>query len=302
LQAQAALLNDIQRKRALAAANEIDAEKKLPYRDVPPDGLWKKQAVKAKAQVTPTPTPPSALRSVPHPIPNPTPPPYRTPTPMSPKNFFPTQFSTWIPRGYPDPDTIPQIPLALSRGGSIDIPHASSVVGLNLLQWGSTFSASSSAPAKNLGELDGILDKNSEEFLSSHRTVRVGPLSFSGEKNIFGMTDYEIGLHFGSQKVIAPNGVTVEFSHSIAFRGESMGSGLLNRVVTIEYNFLDYTAESSVPSLPANSASAGVYLKISPLRLALVAIIVLGAVLGVSQIIQIIQGSPLGDPIPVFQS
>jgi len=51
--ATAALLNDIQRKRALAAANEIDAEKKLPYRDVPPDGGWKNQSVKAKAQVTP---------------------------------------------------------------------------------------------------------------------------------------------------------------------------------------------------------------------------------------------------------
>ena len=34
----AALLDDIQRDRALAAVNEIAAEKKLPYREMPPEG------------------------------------------------------------------------------------------------------------------------------------------------------------------------------------------------------------------------------------------------------------------------
>jgi len=65
----------------------------------------------------------------------------------------PSQPDSFPPRGYPDPNSIPQIPLALSRGGSIDIPHPSSVIGLNLVQWGSSFSASTSIPARSLAEL-----------------------------------------------------------------------------------------------------------------------------------------------------
>jgi hypothetical protein len=52
------------------------------------------------------------------------------------------------------------------------------------------------------------------------------------------LTDYEIGLSLDTKQVAAPNGVTVEFSRSLAFRGESWGSGWLNRVVTFEYNKL----------------------------------------------------------------
>lgn len=106
------------------------------------------------------------------------------------------------------------------------------------------------------------------------------------------MMDYEIGVMFGTQQVTAPNGVTVEFSRSIALRGESMGGGLLNRVMTFESNYLDYTAESDVPELPANSAQAGVYVKIAPLRTAAALALVVG-------LWQVLSTSPLGNPLPV---
>ncbi len=201
----------------------------------------------------------------------------------------PTPPSSWKPRGYPDPNTIPQIPLALSRGGSLDIPHASSVLGLNLVQWGSTFAASTSVPARSLGELHEEMDGKSS---SVQRSVKLGPLSLSGHRNVYGMMDYEIGLTFGTKQVTAPNGVTVEFSRSMAVRGESMGGGPLNRVMTFEFNYLDYTAESDVPALPANSAQAGVYVKIAPLRTVAVLVLIYG-------LWQILSTSPLGNPLPV---
>jgi hypothetical protein len=85
------------------------------------------------------------------------------------------------------------------------------------------------------------------------------------------LTDYEIGLSLDTKQVAAPNSVTVEFSRSLAFRGESWGSGWLNRAVTFEYNYLDYTATAPVPELPANSAQAGVYVKVTTWRLAVAA-------------------------------
>lgn len=201
----------------------------------------------------------------------------------------PTPPSSWKPRGYPDPNSIPQIPLALSRGGSIDIPHASSVIGLNLIQWGSTFSASTSVPARSLAELHEEMDGKPS---SMQRAVKIGPLSLSGHRNVYGMMEYEIGVTFGTKQVTAPNGVTVEFSRSIALRGESMGSGLLNRVMTFEANYLDYTAKSDVPELPANSAQAGVYVKIAPLQFAV-------AVVAVAVAMWALNTTPLGNPLPV---
>jgi hypothetical protein len=205
----------------------------------------------------------------------------------------PTPPSSWKPRGYPDPNSIPQIPLALSRGGSIDIPHASSVIGLNLVQWGSTFSASTSVPAHSLAELHEEMDGKPS---SVQCTAQLGPLSLSGHRNIYGMMDYEIGMTFGTRQVTAPNGVTVEFSRSIALRGESMGGGLLNRVMTFESNYLDYTAESDVPELPANSAQAGVYVKIAPLQFAVAVVAVVAAIYGLSWAFNT---TPLGNPLPV---
>jgi hypothetical protein len=203
----------------------------------------------------------------------------------------PTPPSSWKPRGYPDPNSIPQIPLALSRGGSIDIPHASSVLGLNLVQWGSTFSASTSVPAGSLAELHEEMDGKPS---SVQRSVRLGPLSLSGHRNVYGVMDYEIGLTFGTKQVTAPNGVTVEFSRSMALRGESMGGGLLNRVMTFEFNYLDYTAESDMPELPANSAQAGMYVKIAPLQLSLVVVAVVVAVVA---IIYGLNTTPLRSPV-----
>jgi hypothetical protein len=205
----------------------------------------------------------------------------------------PTPPSSWKPRGYPDPNSIPQIPLALSRGGSIDIPHASSVLGLNLVQWGSTFAASTSVPAGSLAELHEEMDGKPS---SVQRSVRLGPLSLSGHQNVYGVTDYEIGLTFGTKQVTAPNGVTVEFSRSMALRGESMGGGLLNRVMTFESNYLDYTAESDMPELPANSAQAGMYVKIAPLRTAAALVVLVAAGYGLWQVLST---SPLGNPLLV---
>lgn len=110
------------------------------------------------------------------------------------------------------------------------------------------------------------------------------------------MVDYEIGLTFGTKQVTAPNGATVEFSRSFALRGESMGSGLLNRVVTVEYNYLDYTALSDVPELPATSAQAGVYVKIAPWQLAAVAVAAAVAVYGIAWALRT---TPLRYPLPV---
>lgn len=212
-----------------------------------------------------------------------------TKTPSSP----PSNSPSWLPRGYPDPNSIPQIPLALSRGGSIDIPHASSVLGLNLVQWGSTFSASTSIPARSLAELHEEMDGKPS---SVQRSVRLGPLSLSGYRNVYGMMDYEIGLTFGTKEVPAPNGVTVEFSRSLTFRGESLGRGWLNRVVTFEFNYLDYTVASDVPELPANSAQAGIYVKIAPLQFMVVAAAVAAAV---AAGIWAFSTTPLGNPLPV---
>jgi hypothetical protein len=194
----------------------------------------------------------------------------------------PSQPDSFPPRGYPDPNSIPQIPLALSRGGSIDIPHPSSVIGLNLIQWGSSFSASASIPARSLAELH---EEMAGAPPSVERSVKLGPLSLSVHRNQYGLTDYKIGLSLGTKQVAAPNGVTVEFSRSLAFRGESWGSGWLNRVVTFEYNYLDYTATAPVPELPANSAQAGVYVKVTPWRLAVAAAVAAVAVYGLWQII-----------------
>jgi hypothetical protein len=208
----------------------------------------------------------------------------------------PSTSPSWLPRGYPDPNSIPQIPLALARGVSLDIPHASSVIGLNLVQWGSTFSASSSAPAESFAELH---EKMAAAPDSVHRSVKVGPLTLSGHRNAFGMTDYEIGFNVGTRRVTAPNGVSVEFSRSLAFRGESLGRGWFNRVVTFEYNYLDYTARSDVPGLPANSAQAGVYVKIAPLRLAAAAALVAAGIAAGYGLWQVLSTSPLGNPLPV---
>jgi len=234
--------------------------------------------------------------------PNPTPSPYRTPMPNEIQDS-PSNQPSLPPSGYPNPSSIPQIPLALSRGGSIDIPHASSVVGLNLVQWGSTFSASTSLPAESLAELHKEM---AGEPSNVDRSVKLGPLSLSGHRNIYGMTDYEIGVTLGTKQVTAANGVTVEFSRSFAMRGENMGSGLLNRIMTFEANYLDYTAENDVPELPANSASAGVYVKVAPARLAAAAVIV-GVVaaaavivaVGVYGLWQLLTTSPINTAIPV---
>ncbi len=214
-----------------------------------------------------------------------------------PNQFPPSQIHPeWPPYGYPNPNTIPQIPLALSRGGSIDIPHVSSVLGLNLIQWGSTFSASTSVPAQSLAELH---EEMAGKPSSVQRSVKLGPLSLSAHRNIYGMLDYEIGVTYGRKQMTAPNGVTVEFSRSFAFRGESLGPGALNRVVTLEANYLDYVAESNVPELPANSAQAGVYVKIAPLRTAAALALVAVVVYGVYGLWQLLSTSPLGNPLPV---
>lgn len=204
-----------------------------------------------------------------------------------------SQPSAWPPRGYPDPNRIPQIPLALARGGSLDIPHATSIIGLSLVQWGFTVSAATSIPARSLAELH-------EEMTgvppSVERSVKLGHLRLSAHRNAYGMTDYEIGLSLGTKQVTAPNGVTVEFSRSVAFRGESLGSGLLNRVVTFEVNYLDYTASAPVPELPANSAQAGVYVRVTPWRLGAAVVLAVAAAYGLWQLLST---SPLGNPIPV---
>jgi hypothetical protein len=194
------------------------------------------------------------------------------------------------PDGYRDPNTIPEIPAALGRGANLDIPHITSFIGFNLIQWGSTFSAATSVPAGNSMELSETGEGAPGEKPTTRRLTRFGPFTISGEKNIYGRVDYEIDLHFGRQGITTPEGVRVEFSRSIAFRGESMGSGPLNRVVTFEYNYLDYTAETETTELPANSASAGVYVKIAPLRLAAVALLLYAAFYAVST-------SPLQNPL-----
>lgn len=208
-----------------------------------------------------------------------------------------SQPPSWLPPGYPDPRRIPQIPMALSRGGSLDIPHATSVIGLRLVQWGSSFSASTSVPARSLAELQ---EEVSEIPPTVERSVKLGPFTLSGHRNAFGTLDYEIGLNLGTKTVTTPNGVQVEFSRSLAFRGESMGPGEWNRVVTLEYNYLDYTASAPAPELPANSAQAGVYVKVAPLRLAAVTAGVAVVVLVGYGIWQAISTSPLVNPVPVL--
>ncbi len=195
--------------------------------------------------------------------------------------------SSWIPGNYRDPVSIPQIPLALSRGGSIDVPHASSVIGLNLVQWGSSFSASMSAPAHSLAELHEEMEG---EPGTVRRAIQIGPLSISGQDNAYGRFDYEIGIRFGRRQVSTPNGVSVEFSRSVTFRGESLGPGLLNRAVTVEYNYLDYTAETEVSELPATAAQAGYYVKVMPWRTAIAAAAVYG-------LWWLMSTSPLGEPV-----
>ena len=239
--------------------------------------------------VTPTPNKTPVL------TPNPTPSPYRTPMPNEIRTS-PTNRPSLPPRGYPDPNSIPQIPLALSRGGSIDIPHFSSVIGLNLIQWGSTFSASTSLPAGSLIELHEEIAGASSNV---ERSVKLGPLSLSGHRNVYGMTDYEIGITLDTKQVITANGVTVDFSRSFAIRGESMGGGLLNRVMTFEANYLDYTAQSGAPELPANSAQAGVYVKVAPARLAAAAVVAGVVAVGVYGLWQLLTTSPINTTLPV---
>jgi hypothetical protein len=168
----------------------------------------------------------------------------------------------------------------------------------NLIQWGSSFSASTSIPARSLAELH---EEMAGAPPSVERSVKLGPLSLSAHRNQYGLTDYEIGLSLGTKQVAAPNGVTVEFSRSFAFRGESWGDGWRNRVVTFEYNYLDYTASAPVTELPANSAQAGVYVKITPWRLAIVAVATSVAAYGVWQAWQAISTSPLGNPVGVLR-
>ena len=199
----------------------------------------------------------------------------------------------WIPKNYRDPMTIPQIPIALAHGGSIDIPHASSVIGLHLIQWGSSFSASLSEPAHSLAELHKEMEGQPP---TTRRSVQIGPLSLSGHRNIYGSFDYEIGLRLGRHTVMSPDGIRVEFSRSITFRGKSLGPGMLNRAVTFEYNYLDYTAEAPTPALPATTAQAGYYVKIMPWRLALAAATVGVIVAAGYGLWQIIDKSPLGNP------
>jgi len=52
--------------------------------------------------------------------------------------------------------------------------------------------------------------------------------------------------------------------------------------MTFEANYLDYTAESNMPELPANSAQAGVYVKIAPLQLSLVVVAVVAIIYGLN--------------------
>ncbi|GAB4465972.1 MAG: hypothetical protein Kow0070_28670 [Anaerolineales bacterium] len=271
---------------ALAAAMKPPVK---PQRD---EQAWQSYRAGERASYDgppPTSTATPAPLKTPQPAPVQTPSPWRTPMPYE-ISRTPSQPSSFPPRGYPDPNRIPQIPLALSRGGSMDIPHATSVMGLNLVQWGSSFSASTSIPARSLAELH---EEMSGAPPSVEHSVKLGPLSLSAHRNIYGMTDYEISVSLGTKQITTPGGVAVEFSHSLAFRGESLGNGWLNRVVTFEYNYLDYTAQAPVSELPANSAQAGVYVKVVPWRLVAVAILVYGAW-------QILNTSPLGNPIPVL--
>ncbi|GAB4495721.1 MAG: hypothetical protein OHK0010_32970 [Anaerolineales bacterium] len=75
-----------------------------------------------------------------------------------------------------------------------------------------------------------------------------------------------------------------------------MGSGWLNRVVTFEYNYLDYTARAPVSELPANSAQAGVYVKIAPLQFTVALAAVAVALYGLGWAVNT---TPLGNPLPV---
>ncbi len=204
-------------------------------------------------------------------------------------------FSTsWLPKNYRDPNSIPQIPLALAQGGGVDIPHASSVIGLNLVQWGSSFSASLTAPAHSLAQLH---EEMSGAPPTTHRALQIGPLSLSGQHNLYGSFDYEISLKLGRHVVSAPDGTQVEFSRSITFRGESLGPGILNRAVSFEYNYLDYTAEVPISELPATSGQAGYYVRIMPWRTAL-AVAAVGVMVAAGYgLWQIINKSPLGNPI-----
>jgi hypothetical protein len=86
---------------------------------------------------------------------------------------------------------------------------------------GFKFFGQHSIPAHSLAELH---EEAAGAPPSVERSVKPGPLSLSAHRNQYDLTDYEIGLSLGTKQVAALNGVTVEFSRSLAFRGESWGS------------------------------------------------------------------------------
>ncbi len=188
--------------------------------------------------------------------------------PMSPSTPSPD----WLPRGYPHPADLPGIPLALEYGGEIDIPHPSSVIGMRLAQWGATFSATLSAPAGGEAAAGEIIEGDPVGQPLRKPTIEIGPFFYSPSQNAFGGVDHEFGMRFGTQRVSAPNGAEVEFRRSVNIEWKGLGRGAWNRVIKVEYNYLDYTASSTVPELPASAASAGVYFEIAPAPTAVVAI------------------------------
>jgi len=183
----------------------------------------------------------------------------------------------WPFRWIPDPRSIKGLPLALQAGGQIDLPHWTSFLGLRLVQWGSTFEAHMEVPPDHLV----VLDNRSATVAKTY-----GPLTVTvtAEKNVFGQPDYEIRLRIGRRARMGQG--EVEAGWSVGFRGASAAEGLLNRVVTIEVNPLDYTVVNGDAGLPATTGTAGVYLRLYPWRVALAMGIVLAAGYGIYWLIR----------------
>ena len=196
----------------------------------------------------------------------------------------------WPFRLLPDPRTIKTIPVALQAGGQIDFPHWTSFLGSRLIQWGSTFEAHAEVSPDHLV----VVDNQSATVAKNY-----GPLTvtFTAEKNSFGQVDYEVRLRIGRRAQMGQG--EVDAGWSVGFRGANVAAGMLNRVVTIEANYLDYTVVKGKAGLPATTGTAGVYMRLYPWRVALATLavgVLIATGYGLYQLIR--TTPPIRNPLP----
>ena len=197
------------------------------------------------------------------------------------------------PHGYRDPADMPQIRAAVEAGGQLYIPHRTSVLGLRLVEWGSAFTADTGSPGM-ASYAEGATGTGAPFGSGAvEKTVRLewGPFYLTGSRAASGEIGYEVGLRLAAKQALTGEGTGVTFYRSLSLSGS--GEGWLNRVLTFRFNYLDYTAQGPAPDLPANSASAGWYVRIAPWRLALATAAAYG-------FYWLVTTSPLPQPQPVL--